>query len=194
MIPVPGRLTPRLVIGIGCVLLLALLIHDRNRWKARTAHYAQLFAGEQAAHSATIANVRAATERARRQDAENADRVKAEQAAINERSTHEFESRIAAARAAAERLRRTAETATADPSRRGAAPVPALSPSSGGSAQAASEDGFPDADKRAGFPGGQLGAGDALVATEQAIQLDELINWDERQHAIDPSGNSMLPR
>ena len=26
------------------------------------------------------------------------------------------------------------------------------------------------------------------MATEQAIQLDELIKWVERQHAVDPGG------
>jgi hypothetical protein len=32
-----------------------------------------------------------------------------------------------------------------------------------------------------------LPAGDALTATEQAIQLDELIKWVNRQAAIDPN-------
>jgi len=40
MIPISDRLALRLVIGIGCALLLALLVHDRNRWKAKTEDYA----------------------------------------------------------------------------------------------------------------------------------------------------------
>lgn len=180
MIPMTNRLALRLVIGIGCALLLALLIHDRNRWKARTIHYAELLAGERAAHSATAANVRAAAERARRQDADNAERVKTVQAAINERSAHEYESRIAAARAAAERVRRDPEANAADPGGRGAAAMSGLPASSGGSAQAAGEDRFPDARR--------------LIATEQAIQLDELISWVERQHAVDPNGKQSVRR
>lgn len=167
MIPFPDRLALKLVIGIGCLALLALLVQDRNRWKARTAHYAELLAGERAAHAATAANYRTAAEQARRQDAENAARVRAEQAAINQRSAHDLESRLAAARAAAERLRRDNETAAADSGGRRAAPVPDLSAAARGTAQAAGEDRLPHADR--------------LIATEQAIQLDELINWVRRQ-------------
>jgi len=29
-----------------------------------------------------------------------------------------------------------------------------------------------------------------LTATEQAIQLDELIKWVRRQHSVDPNGNA----
>jgi hypothetical protein len=34
----------------------------------------------------------------------------------------------------------------------------------------------------------QDGLPDRLLATEQAIQLDELIKWVKRQSAIDPNG------
>ena len=104
---IPGfdRLTVKMILGIACALALALLIHDRNRWKVKTAHYAELLAAERGAHAATIANVRAAAEQARAADKANIERVEARQSAINERSDHEFEKRLADARAAAGRLR-----------------------------------------------------------------------------------------
>ena len=169
MIPFPGRLELKLIAGIGCLLLLALLIHDRNRWKAKTAHYAELLSAERATHAATEANYRAAAERARREDAANVARVRAEQAAINERTEDDFESRIAAARAAAGRLRGNQGTGTDSGGRRSAA-MPGISVAAQDAAQAAGEDGFSESER--------------LLATEQAIQLDELINWVRRQHAI----------
>ena len=173
MIPIPDRLALKLIIGIGCALLLALLVQDRNRWKAKTSHYAEVLAGERAVHSANIVNIRAAAEQARRADAANAARVRADQAAINERAIHGYESRIAAARAAADRLRRT-ETAAADHGGGGATAVPGLPATAGEPAQAAGENRLP--------------ATDALTATEQAIQLDELIRWVRRQAAVPVSG------
>jgi hypothetical protein len=49
--------------------------------------------------------------------------------------------------------------------------MPGLSAAAGGAAQAADQD--------------RLSAGDALTATEQAIQLDELIKWVQAQAAVD---------
>lgn len=163
----------KLIIGIACALLLALLVHDRNRWKAKTSHYAELLAAERGAHAATAASFRAATERARLADAANAARVKAAQAAISERTAHDYEDRIAAARAAAERLRRNSHAARADPGPGGAATVPGLPVAAQGAARAAGENRFSEEDR--------------LIATEQAIQLDELINWVRQQAAVETS-------
>ena len=163
----------KLIIGVGCALLLALLAHDRNHWKVKTVHYAELLAAERVVHSATVANYRAAAERARAADAGNAARVKADQTSIDERTTHDLESRLAAARAAAQRLRPN-PAATANPGGSGAAPVPGLPAAAQGTAQGASEDGLPQSDR--------------LTATEQAIQLDELIKWVRAQAAVDISG------
>ena len=170
MIPISHRLALKFVIAIGCVLLVALLIHDRNRWKAKTTHYAELLAGERAAHSATEANYRAAADRARRQAAENAARVKSEESAISERRKDGFQSRVAAARALAERLRRNPEAASTNPGDRRASPVPGLPAAAGRAAQAAGEDRLPDADR--------------LIATEQAIQLEALITWVRQQAGV----------
>jgi hypothetical protein len=169
MTPALDRLALKLVIGLGCLLLLALLVQDRNRWKAKTAHYAQQLAGERAAHVATVANYRAAADQARRTDAANAARVKAEQADINQRSKHDFESRIAAARAAAQRLRGDQGAAT-DSGGGGAAPLPALPAAAGRAAQGPGDHRLSDQER--------------LTATEQAIQLDALIEWVMEQGRV----------
>lgn len=163
------------LIAVGLALGVYLLVQDRNGWKATaTLRQAQLVA-EQQAHQTTVANYRAAAEVARRMDAENVLRVKAEQAAINERTSHEYQARLAAARAAADRLRRQIPGAAANPGGAGAAPVPGVPAPAGGPAEAAGQDGFSVADR--------------LTATEQAIQLDELIKWVKRQAGVDVNGN-----
>jgi hypothetical protein len=178
MIPIPklaaSGLALKLILGLACALAIAVLIHDRNRWKAKTAAYAEMLAGERAAHVGTVATYRAAAEQARRADIANAERVKARQAAINQRSEDAYEKRLADARAAAGRLRLPAGAAAAHPGAGRAAPVPGLSAAARSPAQAAGEDRLPVAER--------------LIATEQAIQLDELIRWVERQGDVEVNG------
>ncbi len=169
MIPFPSNLVMKLVAGLCALLLLALLVNDRNRWKATASLRQQQVVAEKAAHSATVANYRAAVEQARQADAANVARVKAEQSAINERTADDYESRIAAARAVYERLQREARS-PAHSGAGGAAPVPGLPPSAGADAQGPGEIGLPHSDR--------------LLATEQAIQLDELITWVRAQAAV----------
>ena len=64
----------------------------------------------------------------------------------------------------------------AHPGGRGGAPVPGLPASPGRADQAAGQDRLPVAE--------------ALTATEQAIQLDELIGWVRRQHAVNPNARA----
>ncbi len=178
MIPIPNLAlsasTLKLVLGIACALALALLIHDRNRWEAAAADRQQRLVAEQTAHAGTVANYRAAAEQAHRADLANVQRVRARQAAINERTEHDYEKRLAAARAAAGRLRGEDSGATGDSGLGRAAPVSDLPAAAGGAAEAAGQDG--------------LSVADSLIATEQAIQLDELIAWVRRQSEIDVSG------
>ena len=172
MTAIPQRLALKLAVGFACIALLALLVQDRNRWKAKTQQYAEQLADERAAHAATVASVRAAADEARNADAANVIRVQSEQATINERSKNDFESRIAAARAAAGRMHEYTE-GTAAARSGGATPVPGLSAAAARPAQGAGEDGFPDADR--------------VTATEQAIQLDELVKWVRAQAAVEVS-------
>ena len=153
---------------------LLWLIQSRDQWRDRARSNEQLLLQEQAAHAATVANYRAAAEQARRDDAANIARVKAKQANINERSANDFESSIADARARADELRGQGAGPAANPGARGAAPVPGVPITAGRSAEAARENRLPQSDR--------------LTATEQAIQLDELIKWVRSQAGVDQDG------
>lgn len=169
-------------LAVGAVLVLLLVIQkgETQHWKKQSGQYEQLYKQEQAALAGTIANVRAAAEQARTADLANARRVLADQAKINERTSHDLETRLADARASAERLRIETARGAAAPGDRGAAPVPGLSVAAGQPAQAAGQDRLP----------GPLPWADRLTATEQAIQLDELIKWVRRQHSVNPNGKA----
>jgi hypothetical protein len=155
---------------------LLWLVQSRDHWR-NTARANELrFQQEQAAHAATVANYRAAAEQARLDDAANLARVRADQAAISERTANDFETRIASARAAAVRLREQAAAPAADPGAGGGAPMPGVPAAAGTVAQAAGEDRLPQSDR--------------LLATEQAIQLDELIKWVKSQVQVSVDSES----
>jgi len=160
-------------VAVAFTLMAMLTVQklEAVHWKKQSENYEHLYQQEQAAFATTVADARAAADTARAQDKANADRVSAEQLAINERTANDFEARLAAARAdAAQRLRVDAQAA-ADPGAGGNAPMPVIPASAGRAAQAAGQDRLP--------------APDALIATEQAIQLDELIKWVRAQAAVD---------
>jgi hypothetical protein len=165
------------IAGIAASLCLAVLLAlqkgETRHWRKQSGQFEQLYRAEQSAFATTVASYRAAAETARAADRAAAERVAAAQRAINERTIHDFEARLAVARASADRLRREAGAAT-DPGSGGSPPVPGLSASPGQSPQAA---------------GNGFSLADRLVATEQAIQLDELINWVRRQAAVDPNSD-----
>jgi hypothetical protein len=167
-------LSPQGVAGLAASLALAILLilskADARHWKKQSSQFEQLYRGEQAAFAGTVANYRAAAQTARAADQATAKRVAAEQSSINQRSAHDYESRLAAARAAAQRLRVEAAAAAADPGSRAGAPVPRVAAAAAGAAQAAGQDRLPPSD--------------ALTATEQAIQLDELVKWVRAQHEV----------
>ena len=164
------------------IALLGLLIAqaiDARHWHKSSDRFEQLYASEQLAFAKTTAAVREAADKARADDRANAARVAADQQSINERTDHDFQARLADARTRADRLRQELAARPADPGGGGAAPVPGLSAAAGGPAQGAGHDGLP--------------AALALTATEQAIQLDELIQWVRRQAAVDPNGPPPTP-
>jgi hypothetical protein len=168
------------IAGIAVAVCLALLLMiqkaETTHWKKQSAEFEQQSRNDQIAFATTVANYRNAASAAVAADKANAERGAAEQQSINERTAHDYEARLAAARARADQLRVQHQSAAAHPGNGTAAAVPGLSAASGGPAEAARKDGLP--------------AGDALTATEQAIQLDELIKWIQRQHEVDPSDNS----
>ena len=132
---------------------------------------------EAAAHRATKVAYRTAQDQAARREAERLARVTTKQQEITIAVSQIYRERLAAARNAAERLRRQAVRTRADagsPSRAG--DVPGLSGPAGRPDEAAGNDRLPvdQIDRN-------------LIATEQAIQLDALIDWIESQQKIDPN-------
>jgi len=171
------------VIGLAIALLLMFRAWgiDHRSLTDELAEANGIIAEERAAHLATIENVRKGREAARELDRQNAERVKAEAAAINERTIRELETRTRTYAARADRLR--AQLAT-------------LETGDGGGA-AAVLPGDPDATCRA------LGAADCedLVARMIDAQgsIDRLIAlqaWASGVSAIDanlPLGSSTKP-
>jgi hypothetical protein len=161
------------IAGIGVALALSILLViqkvETGHWKKQSANFEQLYRQDQAAFATTVANYRAAADQARAADQANVARVTADQSAINERTANDYEARLAAARADAQRVRIQSQ-ATANPRAGASAPMPGVSAAAGGPAEAARQDRLPPPD--------------ALTATEQAIQLDELIKWMRAQAAV----------
>lgn len=175
---IPRFLNLQGMLGIAASLLLLGLFlvksGEARHWHKQSGRFEQLYLGEQSARAQTVANYRAAAETARAADLANAGRVAAGQRAISERTNHDLETRLADARARAQRLQFSQRTPTAAGGGARAAPLPAAGPSPREAGGAAAEDGFPLADR--------------LIATEQAIQLDELIQWVNAQAAVDTKG------
>jgi hypothetical protein len=177
-------LNPQGIAGLAASICLALLLliqkAETRHWKKQSGQFEQLYHSGQTAFAQTIAGYRSAADAARAADRAAADRVRAEQAAINERTAYDYETRLAAARARARagELRRDTP-ASAHSGDGGTAPVSALSAAPGGAPEGANQDRLPGPE--------------ALIATEQAIQLDELIKWVRGQHSVDPNGPSPHP-
>jgi len=159
-----------IALSLALGVMLAIQKGETHHWKKASAGFEQLYRQEQAAFTTTIANFRSAADQARAADKANLTRVAAEQQTINERTANDYEARLGAARAAAQRLRLHPETA-ADPGSGRSASMPGLSAAASGAARAADQDGLPPSD--------------ALTATEQSIQLDELIKWVRGQAKVD---------
>ena len=160
----------------ACLALLLVLQKGETRhWRKQSGQFEQLYRDEQSARAATVANYVAAAETARAADRAASERARMQQQAINERSSHDYEVRLADARARARALRLPSETGAAatNPRSGGAAAMPRLYPAPGGPVGTTEENRLP--------------AADALTATEQAIQLDELINWIRAQAEVDPN-------
>ena len=162
-----------LVIASALALLLLVQKGETRHWRRQSNQYEQLHRAGEAALAGTVANYRAAADRARAADRAAAARVAAQHATINQRTADDYQARLAAARARADQLRRHAQAAAADSGARRGAPVPGLAAAPGKLAQAPSENRLPEPDR--------------LIATEQAIQLDELIKWVRRQHQVAPN-------
>lgn len=143
------------------------------RLQADLAEARALHEAEQLAHLGTIANFIDAGQQAQRDAEANAARVKVEQERITDATLATYRADLAALRARFDRLR--AGPAAADP--RGAYPagLPGAGNAAGRAAQAPGQD---------RLPAGHLTLADALIASEQALQLNALIDWIEAQSAV----------
>lgn len=173
-------LNPQGIAGLAASVVLALLLVtaklDGRHWRKQSAGFETLFRDEARAHAATAANIRAATEQARAADAANLARVAAAQSQIDERTLDDLQARLADARARADQLRRQAGQAAAPAGRGASPPMPGVPHPAGGAGQAPAQDRLSDPDR--------------LTATEQAIQLDELIRWVRAQSAVAVSASN----
>jgi hypothetical protein len=171
---IPRILNLQGMIGVAAALLLLTLFvvkaGEARHWRKQSGRYEQLYLAEQGSRAQTIANYRAAAEAARKEDLALARRVAAEQRSISERTNHDLQARLADARARAQRMQLGQGSTAAARGGRRAAAVPAAGAASGAAGRAAEENGFSLADR--------------LLATEQAIQLDELIKWVNGQAAV----------
>lgn len=170
---------------VAAVLLVALAAHflvidpglrrDRDVARGAVQILAQRAVAEKRAHQRTKAVYRAAQLEAARLERERHERVKAQQKEITDEVAADYRRRLADVRAGAEQLRdelvRAGERAAGAGGTLG---VPAA-----GNAAAGADDttGYPR------LPAEQLERD--IIATEQAIQLDALISWVERQAQVD---------
>jgi len=171
VIPFPLALPPLRIVtlaaGMLAIAALATLLHVRTSQRdAAIAHAAAV----QASFDRTVTGYRAAREQARRNDQLNIIRVGVQQAAISEKSEHDYQDNIDRLRADYARRLRAAETA-ADPGGSRRAAMPAAGPAPGGIDGAAGE--------------ARLPLADALIASEQAERLAALQAWVHAQAAID---------
>jgi len=182
---IPRLLNVQGAFGIAASLaLLGLLLIQKGEtrhWRKQAQGFETLYRGEQQSHAQTIANYRAAAETARRADAANRDRVLSAQADINERTIHAYEARVGDARARVDRLRSETGAAAIDRGGVRATPLPAAGAAARATDGPAAQGGFSLASE--GLP-----LDERLIATEQAIQLDELIKWVRAQAAVDNQG------
>ncbi len=161
-------------LGLFAGLLISFNVVRTQRDDARSALDA-----EQEAHALTRANYRAAAAVARNMAQARAQRVERAAAQINQEIDDAYSRRIAAARSRAA----AADTINSAVRMRDAVAAGAAGGGAGGGGLPGVSDatrGVDAATCEAGLPGA-LSTADALIATEQAIQLDALIDWIEAQ-------------
>ena len=171
---IPRILNLQGIIGLAASLLLAVLLMvkagEARHLRKQSVRFELLYLAEQSAAARTVANYRAAADTARAADLANAARVAAGQRNISERTSNDLEARLADARARAHRLQLAANAAA----------------TAGGGGRAASVPATRATARAPGTPTAQNGLSltDRLIATEQAIQLDELIKWVTAQETV----------
>jgi hypothetical protein len=145
---------------------------------------------EEIAHAATVRNYIDASDKAQADAVANAARVKAEQERITDATVRTYRADIDRLRARFDRLRaadglRSGAPRT-DPGRADAAGLPGSGDAAARTAGAAAQDRLPAP--------GSLNLDDALIASEQALQLQALIDWITAQSALRFTPEAPEPR
>lgn len=138
---------------------------------------------ERTAHQTTKTDYRNAQIEAARLQQKRVARVKAEQQEITDAVEADYRRQLAGLQLRAERLHEELRAGTGVGGAGRNIAMPGLSPPAGGSAEAAGDHGFPATFGRSESE--QLERD--VIATEQAIQLNALIDWLLAQNAIDPN-------
>jgi hypothetical protein len=161
--------------GLAAILLLSTLLAlskaETRHWREQSDGNAALYREEKVAHALTVSGYRAKAEEARAADAANVIRVERDQSSVNQETDRDYQTQLADLRRRYDALRVRTGAAAADPRGSGSPPVPGLPGAAGGADGSAVQDGLP--------------LEDALIASEQALQLDALQNWVRRQAAVE---------
>src|ERR1043165_641736 len=171
-------LTATVIAALG--IMLAIRTGQRNHARVERDQARAETRLVRAEFATFAAQVRATAERVRSTYAQNALRVEREQSQVTEEVSHDYQTRIADLNRRVAALRLRTAPGGANHGGPGGDRYPGLPDAAGR---------FDAAAAQAGLPAAELGAGglsleDAIIATEQAIQLDELIRWVRRQEAI----------
>ena len=151
---------------LQCAMIVAL-VACAWLWRANS-HLRDGIKAERAAHAQTVANFRKAQDEAEARQKANLARVAKAQEDITDETVTDYRARLADLHARYDRLRAQGNRSASGNDR-----LPAVSDTASRVDEAPGENGLP--------------APDALIASEQALQLDALINWVEAQSKVETS-------
>lgn len=138
-------------------------------------------AAEQAAHLGTVNAFLAASKQAQKDAEANAQRVAREQETITDATVAEYRADLGDLRARFDRLRRARNPAAINSGSADPAGLPGVPAAAGRADAPAGQAGFPAPGDRQAT---ELTLDDALIASEQALQLHALIDWVAAQSAV----------
>ena len=187
-IPLPSM---RTILGAGAALGIAAMLGGAFMLRAQRDDARRALGVERAAHQQSIANYRAAAAMARHYAQMRADDMARAGQRINQEVADDYAKRIAALRARAGVVAAGAASGGV-----GRVRTHAGTGAAGGGASIADLSGVPNAAGRIDAPPGadgfsgvctatdSTGIATALIASEQAVQLDALIDWVEAQQRV----------
>ena len=158
-------------------------------WIAKADRFETERDGERSAHQKTKNDYRAAQLAAAKMEADRLKRVTQQQKDITDAIETDYHARLADARARADRLRQELRSGAGAAGASGDLAVPGIPGTAGGSDAPAGDHRLPAGGSFDRGPAEQLERD--LVATQQAIQLDALIDWVEQQVAVNPNASEI---